>query len=170
MIELQPFEQCDECRLLGWVTDPVTLAHWAGAVFRYPVDPQQLETYRRSVTTAAPARHIFKALDTDISEVVGHVELSDVWPYLSARVARVLVGPTDLRGRGIGAAIVDAAVQIADREYQVSRVDLGVRKENIAGRKCYAKVGFREVGTWPGAISTPVFDIDVVWMTRVLRG
>ena len=169
MIELQPFEQQDQNRLLSWVTDPVTLALWAGARFSYPLDHQQLETYRLSITNAAPARAIFKAVETDRSEVVGHIELSDIWPYLSARVARVLVGPTALRGRGIGGAIVSAAVDFADWKYKVSRVDLGVKKENVAGRKCYARVGFREVGVWPYAISTPIFDIDVVWMTRVVH-
>lgn len=167
MIALRKFERNDQERLLTWVDDPIELAHWAGATFQFPLTMDQLDKYRLSESAAAPGKKIFVAYDEESSEVVGHVELSDIWPNLSARIARVLVNP-DLRGRRMGGDIVNAAAELARRTFGVSRVDLGFRRENEAAYKCYERIGFITAGYWPRAIKTDVFDIDVVWMTKDL--
>lgn len=165
MIKLRTFRQEDQSRLLDWATDALGLVHWAGATFKFPLTMEQLDGYRESATLAAPARQIFAALDETSGEVVGHVELSDVWPGLSARIARLLVDP-GRRKEGLGGRIVEAAMDAAAEKFYVARVDLGFRLENEAAFRCYKKIGFRAIGFWPKAIHTDVVDIDVVWMSK----
>lgn len=167
MVVLRKFERNDQERLLHWVKNPVELAHWAGATFQFPLTVDQLDRYRLSESAMAPGKKIFAACDEKSSEVVGHVELSDIWPNLSARIARILVSP-NLRGRRLGGEIANAAADLARSTFGVSRVDLGFRLENEAAYKCYERIGFKTVGLWPKAIKTEVFDIDVVWMTKDL--
>lgn len=167
MIALRKFDRNDQERLLDWVKDPVDLAHWAGATFQFPLTIDQLDKYRLSESVIPPERRIFVAYEELTSEVVGHVELSEVWPNLSARIARVLVNP-NLRGRRLGGEIVNAAAAFARSAYGVSRVDLGFRRENEAAFRCYERIGFKIAGFWPKAIKTEVFDIDVIWMTKDL--
>jgi RimJ/RimL family protein N-acetyltransferase len=165
MIELQPFGPEDFQRVLEWIDTPETLALWAGATFSYPLDSEQLKCYAQRATESLPWRHIFKVVDTASEKVIGHVELSDVWPDLSARIARVIVGEKGVRGRGFGAAIVTAAVAFAVKKYRVDRVDLGVKRQNAVAIRCYEKCGFVSVGVWQKALNTPAGYIDVQWMT-----
>jgi ribosomal protein S18 acetylase RimI-like enzyme len=55
--------------------------------------------------------------------------------------------------------------QVSFEQYFVDLVDLGVSATNSAAIGCYAKLGFKQVGTWPNAIAVGPGTIDVVWMT-----
>jgi RimJ/RimL family protein N-acetyltransferase len=61
--------------------------------------------------------------------------------------------------------MVVQSLLVAFDRYFVDRVDLGVSATNSAAAGCYAKLGFRQVGTWSNAIVTRSSTIDVVWMT-----
>jgi RimJ/RimL family protein N-acetyltransferase len=169
-IELIGFTREDIPRLIGWIRSPEDLSAWAGALFNYPLDEAKLERYLSSGQGDSPQRRIFKAVDADGGEAVGHIELSHIWPHLSARISRVMVGDPELRGRGIGTRIVQALLQQAFAEYSVGRIDLGVDAANRRAIACYQRAGFAHVGTWPQALKTTVGVIDVYWMSITRTG
>ena len=56
---------------------------------------------------------IYKAIDIDSGETVGHISLSVIdRQNRSARITRVLVGNTAERGKGIGSEIIKAMLKI----------------------------------------------------------
>ena len=164
-IEPRKFDRDDFDRLISWVSSPAALRDWAAMFFFHPLDHRQLRNYLQSVRSEEARRRIYTVIDTADSRVVGHIELSQIWPHLSGRISRVLVGEPRDRGKGLGSAMVRCLARQAFEEFQFDRIDLGVSDRNRAAVACYEKVGFVHVGTWPGAFQTQAGTIDVYWMT-----
>jgi RimJ/RimL family protein N-acetyltransferase len=80
-ITLRPFERSDFKRLISWVPTPEAHGQWRGPFFSYPLDESRLQRYLD--TASQPnTRAIFTAL-LPSGEPVGHVEISNIWSYLS---------------------------------------------------------------------------------------
>jgi RimJ/RimL family protein N-acetyltransferase len=148
--------------LISWLPNEGDLVEWCAGFFQYPLTPAQLERYLES-TKQPNSRVIFSARCAG-TEVVGHIEISHIWPHLSSRLSRILVAP-DQRRRGFGSKMVAQALLVSFDQYLVDRVDLGVSSTNTAAIGCYGKLGFKQVGKWPNAIVAGSRTIDVVWMT-----
>jgi RimJ/RimL family protein N-acetyltransferase len=161
-IALRPFGRSDFRRLISWVPTPEAHGQWCGSFFSYPLDESRLQRYLDSARESN-TRVIFTAL-LPSGEPVGHVEISQIWPYLSSRLSRVLVAP-DRRQLGIGGAMVSRAVAFSFNTHHVDRIDLGVDALNVVAINCYRRQGFKHVGTWPQAIEAGPTIIDVYWMT-----
>lgn len=161
-VALRAFAREDFGRLISWVRSEAALVEWCAGFFRHPLDDAQLDRYLES-RKQPNARGIWVA-ETSGDDPVGHVEISQIWPYLSSRLSRVLVAP-DHRRRGIGSAMIAKALSFSFRQHHVSRIDLGVSAGNSAAIACYEKLGFTHVGTWPGGIVAGATKIDVYWMT-----
>jgi RimJ/RimL family protein N-acetyltransferase len=161
-VALRSFVREDFGRLMSWVRSEVSLVEWCAGFFRHPLDEAQLDRYLES--SKQPNARAIRVAETSGGDPVGHVEISQIWPYLSSRLSRVLVAP-DHRRRGIGSAMIAKALSFSFRQHHVSRIDLGVSAGNTAAIACYEKLGFRHVGTWPGGIVVGAAKIDVYWMT-----
>ena len=161
-VTLHPFGREDFSRLISWLPTEADLVEWCAGFFRYPLTDAQLERYLES-TKQPNSRIIFTARSIG-GEVVGHIEISQIWPHLSSRLSRVLVAP-DQRRRGVASSMVGQSLSVSFDQYFVDRVDLGVSATNSAAIGCYSKLGFRQVGTWSNAIAIGSSTIDVVWMT-----
>jgi RimJ/RimL family protein N-acetyltransferase len=159
---LRPFVREDFGRLISWVRSEAALVEWCAGFFRHPLDDAQLDRYLES--SKQPNARVIWVAETSDGDPVGHVEISQVWPYLSSRLSRVLVAP-DHRRRGIGSAMIAKALSFSFRQHHVSRIDLGVSAANATAIACYEKLGFTHVGTWPGGIVAGTAKIDVYWMT-----
>jgi RimJ/RimL family protein N-acetyltransferase len=161
-VALRSFVREDFGRLMSWVWSEAALVEWCAGFFRHPLDEAQLDRYLES--SKQPNARAIRVAETSGGDPVGHVEISQIWPYLSSRLSRVLVAP-DHRRRGIGSAMIAKALSFSFRQHHVSRIDLGVSAGNTAAIACYEKLGFRHVGTWPGGIVVGAAKIDVYWMT-----
>lgn len=161
-IALHPFGREDFSRLISWLPTEADLVEWCAAFFKYPLTDAQLERYLESAKQPN-SRVIFSARSVD-GEVVGHIEISQIWPHLSCRLSRLLVSPTRRR-RGFASSMVAQALALSFDQYFVDHVDLGVSAMNSTAIGCYTKLGFRQVGKWPNAIVAGPSILDVVWMT-----
>jgi RimJ/RimL family protein N-acetyltransferase len=126
------------------------------------LDESKLQRYLDSAYQPN-TRAIFTAL-LPSGEPVGHIEISQIWPYLSSRLSRVLVVP-DRRRLGIGGGMVSRASAFSFDTHHVDRIDLGVDADNVAAITCYRRQGFKHVGSWPHAMEAGPTIIDVYWMT-----
>ncbi|PFO65177.1 GNAT family N-acetyltransferase [Bacillus cereus] len=142
VVKLEPFKKTDFKQLMNWINSEQFLIQWSGNAFAYPLNEQQLENYIESSNTLA-----FKVIDEDSKKVVGHISLGQIDNInKSARIGKVLVGDTKMRGRSIGKHMMKAALQIAFEELKLHRVTLGVYDFNTSAISCYEKIGFVKEG------------------------
>ena len=146
-IELQPFTVDDIDRLIGWIPSREFLLQWAGIGFNHPLDRRQLQNHIAKARAQPPVELIFKAVLQPPGVVIGHGELGSIdRDNRSARLKRILVGPSGERRSGYGAAIVSALLELAFEHLELHRVELYVLDINQAAIGCYRKLGFREEG------------------------
>ncbi|TKV45692.1 GNAT family N-acetyltransferase [Bacillus sp. PIC28] len=142
MIKLESFKKFDFKQLINWINSEEFLIQWSGNAFTFPLDEQQLEKYIESANTLA-----FKVVDEETSDVIGHISLGQIDNInKSARIGKVLVGNTKMRGRSIGKHIMKAVLHIAFDELKLHRVTLGVYDFNTSAISCYEKIGFVKEG------------------------
>ncbi|WP_263703228.1 GNAT family N-acetyltransferase [Bacillus thuringiensis] len=142
VIKLENFKNSDFKQLIDWVDSEEFLIQWSGNAFTYPLNEQQLENYIESSNTLA-----FKVIDEESKKVVGHISLGQIDNInKSARIGKVLVGDTKMRGRSIGKHMMKAVLQVAFDELKLHRVTLGVYDFNTSAISCYEKIGFVKEG------------------------
>ncbi|AJH82101.1 acetyltransferase family protein [Bacillus thuringiensis] len=142
MIKLESFKRSDFKQLINWIDSEGFLIQWSGNAFTYPLHEQQLEKYIESENTLA-----FKVIDEETKEVIGHISLGQIDHInKSARIGKVLVGDTRMRGRSIGKHMMKAVLHIAFDELKLHRVTLGVYDFNTSAISCYEKIGFVKEG------------------------
>ncbi|MED3469542.1 MULTISPECIES: GNAT family N-acetyltransferase [Bacillus cereus group] len=142
VIKLKTFKKSDFKQLINWINCEEFLIQWSGNAFTFPLDEQQLEKYIESANTLA-----FKVVDEETSDVIGHISLGQIDNInKSARIGKVLVGNTKMRGRSIGKHMMKAVLHIAFDELKLHRVTLGVYDFNISAISCYEKIGFVKEG------------------------
>ncbi|WP_141538354.1 GNAT family N-acetyltransferase [Bacillus thuringiensis] len=142
VIKLKTFKKSDFKQLINWINSEEFLIQWSGNAFTFPLDEQQLEKYIESANTL-----VFKVVDEETSDVIGHISLGQIDNInKSARIGKVLVGNTKMRGRSIGKNMMKAVLHIAFDELKLHRVTLGVYDFNISAISCYEKIGFVKEG------------------------
>ena len=135
LIKLEPLKRSDFKQLINWIDSEEFLIQWSGNAFTYPLNEQQLENYIESSNTLA-----FKVIDEESKKVVGHISLGQIDNInKSARIGKVLVGDTKMRGRSIGKHMMKAVLQVAFEELKLHRVTLGVYDFNTSAISCYEK-------------------------------
>ena len=146
-VRLESFGPADIDRLIGWVPSARFLLQFAGSSFHFPLTRAQIEAHL-TMTAKREQSRIYKAVLESTGEVVGHGEIGAVdQSNRSAFIARVLVGPSALRGKGIGSGIVERILQVAFGELDLHRVALHVLDFNRAAMECYERSGFQHEGT-----------------------
>jgi len=122
---------------------PACVAMYTEEVGISPVGRDGGATYRERVAELIAGGRAYARIDG--GEVLFKAELGAV-SEAACQVQGVWVRP-DRRGRGLGAAGTAAVVQLARREH-APLVSLYVNDFNVAARAAYARVGFREVGSF----------------------
>ena len=148
MIKLEYFTPDDFQLLIDWISDEDLLVNWAGSQFRFPLTREKLDWYLEDTNDFKKSgTFIYKAVDTETSQTVGHVSLTAInRSNRSARITRVLVGNSGQRGKGIGEQIIKAMMRIGFEELHLHRMSLGVYDFNEPAIRCYKKCGFQNDG------------------------
>jgi RimJ/RimL family protein N-acetyltransferase len=146
-ILLKPFEKDDFQRLINWIPSADFMLLWSGPYFSFPITEKQLDTYLHSSEGTPPPRRIYKAVNLETNEVVGHIELNNIdRRNLAGMVSKVLVGSEYARGHGIGTQMTEQLAEIAFDDLGLHRLFLYVFDFNAQAIACYKKVGFRVEG------------------------
>ncbi|MDQ5827260.1 MAG: GNAT family N-acetyltransferase [Chloroflexota bacterium] len=110
---------------------------------------QSLDAVRRRFSESPEG--LFHLVACVEGEVVGHLGL-ETFPTRPRRRHVGSIGMAvrdDLQGRGIGSALMEAALDLADNWLGLTRVELSVYVDNVAGVALYRKFGFEVEGTHP---------------------
>ena len=91
--------------------------------------------------------HLVACVD---EEVVGHLGLETFTRPRRRHVGEIGMSVRDdWQGRGVGTALMEAALDLADNWLNLTRVELTVYVDNAAGIALYEKFGFEIEGTHP---------------------
>ncbi len=106
-----------------------------------------LEMWKKRLADPAPGDHILVAEAE--GKVVGHLGLHTI-AKSRRRAHAAMVGITvhdAWHGKGVGSALLKAAVDLADNWLQYTRLELEVYVDNAAAIALYKKFGFEVEGT-----------------------
>lgn len=146
-IRLRPFAKSDIRPLIDWIDSPEFLVQWAGRGVFYPLDESQLTNLLEKTSGEEPNLLMFTPVTRGTGEVVGHAQLGNInRTDGSAALARVLVGPKDLRNKGLGKMIVEAVLEVGFDKLLLHRIYLNVFDFNHNAISCYEQVGFQKEG------------------------
>ncbi|GGN91438.1 GNAT family N-acetyltransferase [Saccharibacillus kuerlensis] len=147
MITLEYFEPADFNQLMEWMEDEAFLLQWSGPQFKYPLTSDQLLDYVHDANDKiTSSRFIYKAVEEETGQFVGHISLGNVDRYnRSARIGKVLLG-RDHRGKGYGRQMINSVLHIGFEEFNLHRISLGVFDFNTSAVNCYEGAGFVREG------------------------
>lgn len=142
MIRLRPFKPHELDSLLSWMGDERAFAMWSAGQFTYPMTKDQLQTYWETYLKDEHA-WIFAALN-EKGELAGHLlmRLAD-YEQQSVHLGFIILNP-NMRGKGHGKEMIQAAIQYAFAVLKVSRVTLGVFENNPSAHRCYLNAGLKD--------------------------
>ncbi len=148
MIRLDYFTPSDFQQLIDWLDNEQLLKEWSGSLFSFPLTEQSLSWYLEGANDPSnPDAFIYKAVDTETGEAVGHISLGSFSEtHKAARITRVLVGNTAVRGRGYCQGMIKAILRIGFEELGLHRISLGVYDFNEPAIRCYEKAGMKKEG------------------------
>lgn len=154
MIDLLPFTEADIDLLIRWVPSREVLYLWTASSFGFPLTREHILQHMKECAQRGD-RLIYKAVLPENGTVFGYVELGAIDRVNeSLRIGRVLIDPA-CQGRGLGAAMMRAAVDLAFEQFDVHRVDLWVFDINPRAIACYERAGFRHEGICREAFKAP---------------
>jgi RimJ/RimL family protein N-acetyltransferase len=144
MIRFEKFEESDYERFISWVDSEESMIVFSGKEFTFPITTEQLKKY-----VSAEYRLIYKVINADTNEVIGHAELNNIDNRnRNARICRVLIGDIKNRNKGFGKEIINELVQIGFADLKLHRIDLGVFEFNVQAMNCYESCGFEIEGKY----------------------
>jgi RimJ/RimL family protein N-acetyltransferase len=148
MIQLEYFTPADFKQLIQWIDTEQLLKEWSGALFSFPLTESSLSWYIEGANDLNdPDAFIYKAIDTETGETVGHISLGSFSETnKAARITRVLVGNTAARGRGYCQGMIKAVLRVGFEQLGLHRISLGVYDFNEAAIGCYKKAGLKVEG------------------------
>lgn len=148
MIKLEYFDRNDFQQLINWINDEHILTNWSGSMFRFPLTEEKLDWYIKDTNKPGESEaFVYKAVDTETNNTIGHISIGSFsQKNNSARISRVLVGDTNVRGKGYCQQMIKAVLEIGFDQMQLHRISLGVYTFNKSAIGCYQKSGFVSEG------------------------
>jgi len=133
---LKVYTCSDFKKLQSWVTDCEILLQFSGTDFSYPLQEQQFSKYQE----IHPDRTFYLGyLPDNTAFAFGEIiPQEDNVP----RLGRILIGKSELRGKGLGRYFVRLLLEQCRSLYNCEYAELFVWSENFTAIKCYQSVGF----------------------------
>ncbi len=143
LVALGPLRRESIPLYLRWMNDFATTRTLA--VQPRPMTLEQETAWYEQAATNEQERN-FSIFERTSGRVVGNCGMFDILlPHRRAEVG-IVIGEPDVRGRGYGTEAMRLLVDYAFTAAGMHSVMLWVYEFNPAARRCYEKVGFREVG------------------------
>jgi L-phenylalanine/L-methionine N-acetyltransferase len=160
-ITIRRSEPSDYEAIAGILTYPKVI--WGTLQIPFP----SVEQWRKK--TAEPLEGLYSLVACFDREVVGQIGLQ-TFPNRPRRHHVGAIGMMvrdDWQGKGIGAQLMQAVVDLADKWLNLARLELEVYPDNEPAIKLYKKFGFQVEGTQIGSAFRDGQYVDTLMMARV---
>lgn len=148
MIKLELLEKQDFKKILEWNENQSAedLAQWAGSLYSYPLNEEQLENYfAHHVYIDHPTIFVYKIILCETNEIIGTVELrQEDTENKVGKICRFLIAHPNMRGRGFGRKALQEIIRLGFEDFDFNKIILNVFDFNISAIQCYERVGFRK--------------------------
>lgn len=161
-LKLRAFAKEDIAPLISWFASEKDVLQWAGASLPYPIQERDLKALIGRHKRGGPDVEVW-AVETELHEMVGHVQLSYNIRMRQVTLGRVALDPAE-RGQGYAKQLMRLAIDRSFSWSWVNRLELMVYDFNTIASSVYSGVGFTHEGT--RRQSTPV--ADTFWNTDVM--
>ncbi len=143
LVALGPLSRDHLHLYLRWINDFGTTR-----MLGVPPGPMILEQETAWYERAAldDGRHNFTIYERSTGRAIGNCGLFDVHSRNRRAEVGIMIGEPDARGRGYGTEAMRLLLDYAFTILGLHSVMLTVLEYNPAAQRCYAKVGFREIG------------------------
>lgn len=139
-MRLRPFIPCcDFDEIKNWISDERAHAMWCANLIKYPIERENFDYVM--LDAAARFGDSPYVATTDDGKVVGFFCYSVNLCTNEGMLKFIMVDPVQ-RGKGLGKAMLQLAIEYAFNITKVDTVHLNVFPENIRAQKCYESVGF----------------------------
>ncbi|MDR0230461.1 MAG: GNAT family N-acetyltransferase [Flavobacteriaceae bacterium] len=149
MIKLTPFTLDDIAIMLDWNFTADELVQFGGDAFTYPLTKEQVVSFLN-----LPNSQLYKVIDQQVNQVIGVGEIVTMEDQ-STKLARIVIGDRNSRGKGYGQKMMQAFVDYCIEELHSPLITLNVFEWNIGAIKCYEKIGFVFTNDAPRAFELP---------------
>ena len=130
---------------------------------------QNLELWRKRLTHNDDTQHALVA--TVAGEVVGNLGLTRFTRPRRAHAGELGMGVRDdWQGKGVGSALLAAALDLADNWLGLRRIELQVHADNERAIALYRKFGFEAEGTHRAYAMRNGVYVDSLSMARLIEG
>lgn len=139
-MRLRPFIlSCDFDEIKNWISDDRTHAMWCANLIKYPIEKENFDNVMlEAATMFGDSPYV---ATTDDGKVVGFFCYSVNLSTNEGMLKFVIINPSQ-RGKGLGKAMLQLAIEYAFNITKVDAVQLNVFPENTRAQKCYESVGF----------------------------
>lgn len=145
-LHLEPFELGNFETLASWIADERAQAVWSANTFPFPLSRETMEDFLALCRCDAPHREFLQTINRETGEMVGVFGLKRIDSRgHTGHLSMIMVSPT-VRGQGVGAAMVRAALKRGFETKGFHRVQLYVFDFNSAAKRCYTACGLVNEG------------------------
>lgn len=149
MIKLETFTINDIPVMINWNFSADELFQFGGDAFTHPLTEEQIINFMKTENSM-----FFKVIDTEEDVVIGVGEIVLMEDNI-AKLARIVIGERNSRGKGYGQRMMTTFVEYAREQLGREKVILNVFEWNIGAIKCYEKIGFTFVDVPPRSFKLP---------------
>lgn len=139
-IRFEPLARADFPIIRDWI-DPSLFR-----TFRAPIDDSQLERLLTKGEAGRPTDLGIKAVQASTERVVGIAHVVIDWRNELVHIQQILVGPPELKRRGIGTRLMDHLLSTCFTDLGLHRAQLFVDEDNEPAFRFYRKLGFHTDG------------------------
>ncbi|MBY6187751.1 GNAT family N-acetyltransferase [Marinobacter hydrocarbonoclasticus] len=126
-----------------------------------------LQMWQQRLAQLTPDQHLLVA-ETEQGQVVGNLMLAQMTNPRRRHVGEVgMAVMPEWQGKGVGSALLAAAIELAEQWLALTRIELDVYPDNQAALALYARFGFEQEGIARAAAFRDGALVDVVRMARV---
>ena len=139
-MRLRPFiSDCDFDEIRNWIADERTHTMWCANLIQYPIEKENFD--KVMLEAAIKFGDSPYVATTDDGKVVGFFCYSVNVSTNEGMLKFIMLHPSQ-RGKGLGKAMLQLAIEYAFQITKVDAVSLNVFPENTGAQKCYESVGF----------------------------
>ncbi|MDR2519597.1 MAG: GNAT family N-acetyltransferase [Eubacteriaceae bacterium] len=155
---LSPIDAGDCAKYVEWLNDPAVTKDLALYSASVSMDSE------RAFLASQAGEHTYSIVDLETDSLIGNCGILEIDPLNQTAEVGIFIGPEAFRGKGYGTEALSLLVDFGFRRLNLHNIQLKVYSRNEAAVRCYAKVGFKQVGARREALLRDFERWDIIFM------